>query len=417
MNFLDPIKNNSEVTVSIGYDASATAIALATGNLAKLPNIILDGASNGIWYNSTDYPNIMDDPYLEIVRRTANGGGADDIVITRAQEGTTATVKNIAGRVYKIAFGITKKAWDDIDTTLALFPLLAGKAGGQSINGGTASGERLRLIASSHATNGNVEVYSPNLGVTVVDTNGFSLINDTAAANNAQQRSPGICLFGKGWATTPLNSQDAEFLIYNLPVQGSTAPSCNLLIASSIAGAGYTTRFTLTSAGSLTIGAGFAATTGTFTAALTQSIFSLVDIPSNGLVIASSSASLVGIQSRISPRFMMYGRVWDTGAGADRYAKFYFDVVPTGGNPGTAVMNWGWNYGTSTTIGTDVPLIQLISSGNMGIGVTTPTGVLHLKAGTSTAGTAPIKLNSGTVLTVPEAGTIEFDGTDFYITI
>ena len=38
-------------------------------------------------------------------------------------------------------------------------------------------------------------------------------------------------------------------------------------------------------------------------------------------------------------------------------------------------------------------------------------------AGTATAGTAPIKLTSGTVNTTPEAGTIEFDGTYFYITI
>ena len=57
------------------------------------------------------------------------------------------------------------------------------------------------------------------------------------------------------------------------------------------------------------------------------------------------------------------------------------------------------------------------STGNVGIGTTTPTAVLHLKAGTATAGTAPIKFTSGTVLTTPEAGTIEFDGTDFFFTI
>ena len=40
-----------------------------------------------------------------------------------------------------------------------------------------------------------------------------------------------------------------------------------------------------------------------------------------------------------------------------------------------------------------------------------------LSAGTAAAGTAPIKLTSGTNLGTPEAGTIEFDGTYFYITI
>ncbi len=57
------------------------------------------------------------------------------------------------------------------------------------------------------------------------------------------------------------------------------------------------------------------------------------------------------------------------------------------------------------------------SSGNVGIGTTTPTAYLHLKAGTATANTAPIKLTAGVVNTTPETGTIEFDGTDFYLNI
>lgn len=51
------------------------------------------------------------------------------------------------------------------------------------------------------------------------------------------------------------------------------------------------------------------------------------------------------------------------------------------------------------------------TSGNMGLGaaITTPTAVLHIKAGTATASTAPIKLTAGTRLTTPEAGTIEYE--------
>lgn len=41
---------------------------------------------------------------------------------------------------------------------------------------------------------------------------------------------------------------------------------------------------------------------------------------------------------------------------------------------------------------------------------------VNLKAGTATAGTAPLKLTSGTLLTTPEAGVIEYDGTSFYVT-
>lgn len=51
----------------------------------------------------------------------------------------------------------------------------------------------------------------------------------------------------------------------------------------------------------------------------------------------------------------------------------------------------------------------------VGIGIT-PTAVLHLKAGTASANTTPLKLTAGTNLTTPEAGAVEWDGTNLYIT-
>jgi hypothetical protein len=61
--------------------------------------------------------------------------------------------------------------------------------------------------------------------------------------------------------------------------------------------------------------------------------------------------------------------------------------------------------------------MRIETNGNVGIGLTGPTAVLHLKAGTATASTAPLKLTSGTVNTTPEAGAIEFDGTNLFVTI
>ena len=66
--------------------------------------------------------------------------------------------------------------------------------------------------------------------------------------------------------------------------------------------------------------------------------------------------------------------------------------------------------------GSQVEAMTLSSTGYLGIGQTTPGAVLHLKAGTATANTAPIKLASGTLLTTTEAGTIEFNGTHLYFT-
>ena len=49
-------------------------------------------------------------------------------------------------------------------------------------------------------------------------------------------------------------------------------------------------------------------------------------------------------------------------------------------------------------------------------GTTVSNLILQPKAGTATAGTAPVKLTSGTNLTTAEAGAIEYDGVNFYAT-
>ena len=48
---------------------------------------------------------------------------------------------------------------------------------------------------------------------------------------------------------------------------------------------------------------------------------------------------------------------------------------------------------------------------------TTPTALLHLGAGGTAAGTAPFKFVSGTLMSTPEDGVFEYDGTDLWFTI
>jgi len=59
--------------------------------------------------------------------------------------------------------------------------------------------------------------------------------------------------------------------------------------------------------------------------------------------------------------------------------------------------------------------MQLSVAGNLGIGLTPgDTSALELKAGTATV--APLELTSGTNLTSANAGAVEYDGTNFYVT-
>ena len=63
------------------------------------------------------------------------------------------------------------------------------------------------------------------------------------------------------------------------------------------------------------------------------------------------------------------------------------------------------------------PTNGLLVEGHVGIGTDSPTALLQLGAGTATAGTAPLKFTSGTLLTTPEVGAIEFLNDDYYVTI
>jgi 6-phosphogluconolactonase (cycloisomerase 2 family) len=65
--------------------------------------------------------------------------------------------------------------------------------------------------------------------------------------------------------------------------------------------------------------------------------------------------------------------------------------------------------------GTDALNINTSSRTFVG-GSTSATALLHVAAGTASASTAPVKFTSGTNLTTPEAGTVEYDGTVFYQT-
>lgn len=69
-------------------------------------------------------------------------------------------------------------------------------------------------------------------------------------------------------------------------------------------------------------------------------------------------------------------------------------------------------YGTGNNAGG-----AAISTGNIGIAVQAPTARFHLPAGTASANTAPLKFTTGTALTTPSDGAMEYHGSHLYFTI
>ncbi|MFZ2777676.1 MAG: FISUMP domain-containing protein, partial [Candidatus Moraniibacteriota bacterium] len=68
------------------------------------------------------------------------------------------------------------------------------------------------------------------------------------------------------------------------------------------------------------------------------------------------------------------------------------------------------------TNGNAESVFTILDNGSIGIGTTSPTAYLNIKAGTATAGTAPLKFTTGTLLSATEGGAMEFDGSHIYFT-
>lgn len=145
---LDPAANFVKVTLATVYGAADTILQLATGQGARLPNPS-SGAYNLVWWNATDYTDPADDPNVEIVRATAKSG--DSLTVTRAQEGTTATQKQNANKIYKLMLGVTAKMISDISGLVS---------GGTAVENEIVSGSGTSWTLANTPIAGSVKLYA-----------------------------------------------------------------------------------------------------------------------------------------------------------------------------------------------------------------------------------------------------------------
>jgi lysophospholipase L1-like esterase len=140
----------------------------------------------------------------------------------------------------------------------------------------------------------------------------------------------------------------------------------------------------------------------------------------NSVALGSTSGGVFLAQSPIATAANQRMAVFAGGGydGTNTYANARIQVFSSESHT-LGVAQGGYLTFETTNNGANIlsERMRIGSDGNIGIGVTVPTSTLHLKAGTTTASTAPLKFTSGTLLTTAEAGAVEFLTDKFYGTI
>lgn len=90
----------------------------------------------------------------------------------------------------------------------------------------------------------------------------------------------------------------------------------------------------------------------------------------------------------------------------------YSITTPSGGDNTTINTAYGFQSAIAGVVAERFTMYKDM----FGIGQAVPTAILHIKAGTATANTAPLKFTSGTNLSTTEAGAVEYNGSHLYFT-
>ena len=161
-------------------------------------------------------------------------------------------------------------------------------------------------------------------------------------------------------------------------------------------------------------------TTGDF-AVNTDDLY--VDTSTGNVGVGTTSPDtrlVVGLDTTGQSNYITIGKGWDTSSGLLWGRGGVIDTRIESNETEDLVFSINEQNLASTIDfifkGNNTEILRISNTGNVGIGTTTPTAYLHIKGGTATANTSPLKFTAGTSLTTPEAGALEFSNSETGLT-
>lgn len=205
--------NGGETTLSASLAAAAVEATVTDG--ASLPTglCILQ-----VWDKAT-YPDFFDDSAGEFILCASRSGNTLTLS-TRAQEGTSdgTHASGSAVRCVLTAGGIAR-LYDVIQAhvhtggaegaDLTQYPLLAGRAGGQVLIGGTGAGDDLTLQTTSNATKGSYILSELGTGAVQATSGTLSILTAAAAIADLKENYAAGDLDAEAKIITALNATNA----------------------------------------------------------------------------------------------------------------------------------------------------------------------------------------------------------------
>jgi len=343
-------------------------------------NIVLDGGDSGAIYLTAS--STTGGQKILRFRNLVTGGAATDATNQFAWDlNTDSSILQIA----TLSFGSGFKVNRSNTTTQFL-----------SVNGGDSSG--IYLTGQSNTGGAEKFLYISNF------TNG------TATSANGMR-------FRVGDVGTPVTAATIDYL-GNVGIGVSPNHRLDTYLSSSSTGVSTIYGLRDIPSGTISSGSSINGIFGQVTVSGSSTISNV--IPTAGRFIAEHDGS-----STVGGVYGVYAHARTNAASTGVLANAYsiYAVAPNNNQAGNTITNAYSLYIESPTAGATLNygLYQTGSANNyfggkVGIGLTAPTAVLHLKAGTATASTAPLKFTSGTNLTTAEAGAMEYNGTNLFFT-